>query len=72
MMYIHKHQLAVDLPCACTTMRKAARAISRVYDTARASLDEHRVLSLRRGWVCGGAARAEFDVVGSKRDSQAG
>jgi hypothetical protein len=27
---------AIDLPCACTTLRKAARAISRIYDEALA------------------------------------
>eukprot|EP01037_Dinobryon_pediforme_P003627 gene3627-3674_t len=31
---MHKDRLATALPCACTTVRKAARAISRVYDSA--------------------------------------
>jgi hypothetical protein len=27
----------IDLPCACTTLRKAARAVSRIYDEAVAA-----------------------------------
>jgi DNA-binding MarR family transcriptional regulator len=30
------HQSALDLPCACTTLRKASRAVSRVYDASLA------------------------------------
>ena len=30
------HTSAIDLPCACTTLRKASRAVSRVYDDALA------------------------------------
>lgn len=35
-MHMHSDRSPVDLPCACTTVRKAARAISRVYDDALA------------------------------------
>jgi len=34
---MHMHHLdpvATDLPCACTALRKAARAVSRLYDSA--------------------------------------
>jgi hypothetical protein len=29
---------AIDLPCACTTLRKATRALSRIYDDALAAV----------------------------------
>jgi DNA-binding MarR family transcriptional regulator len=29
---------AIDLPCACTTLRKATRAVSRIYDDALAAV----------------------------------
>ena len=35
-MYMHLDTRATDLPCVCTALRKAARAISRVYDDALA------------------------------------
>jgi DNA-binding MarR family transcriptional regulator len=33
---MHMHQLVRSLPCACTTIRKASRALSRIYDEALA------------------------------------
>ena len=36
MMCMHQDLPSVNLPCVCTTLRKAARAISRVYDEALA------------------------------------
>ena len=33
---MHMHHLAPSLPCACTTIRKASRALSRIYDEALA------------------------------------
>ena len=33
---MHMHQLTRSLPCACTTIRKASRALSRIYDEALA------------------------------------
>jgi DNA-binding MarR family transcriptional regulator len=38
MMYMHQTDAALKLPCACTTLRKASRAISRVYDAALADV----------------------------------
>jgi DNA-binding MarR family transcriptional regulator len=35
---MHQSTLATDLPCACTTMRKATRALSRLYDDTLAPL----------------------------------
>lgn len=37
-MYMHQSTPATDLPCACTTMRKATRALSRLYDDTLAPL----------------------------------
>jgi DNA-binding MarR family transcriptional regulator len=37
-MYMHHAATAVDLPCACTTLRKATRAVSRIYDDALAAV----------------------------------
>src|ERR1700750_99503 len=37
-MYMHQSISATDLPCACTTMRKATRALSRLYDDTLAPL----------------------------------
>lgn len=31
---MHMHHDSIEGPCACTTLRKAARAVSRVYDEA--------------------------------------
>lgn len=31
-MHMHHHQSPVDAPCACSVLRKASRAVSRVYD----------------------------------------
>lgn len=36
MMHMQQSQAAIDLPCVCTTLRKATRAVSRVYDEALA------------------------------------
>jgi DNA-binding MarR family transcriptional regulator len=36
-MHMHYRATAVDLPCACTTLRKATRAVSRIYDDALAA-----------------------------------
>jgi DNA-binding MarR family transcriptional regulator len=36
-MYMHRTVTALDLPCACTTLRKATRAGSRIYDDALAA-----------------------------------
>ena len=33
-MYMHHGIDPIDLPCACTTLRKTARAVSRLYDEA--------------------------------------
>jgi DNA-binding MarR family transcriptional regulator len=33
---MHMHHVAASLPCACTTLRKASRALSRIYDEALA------------------------------------
>jgi DNA-binding MarR family transcriptional regulator len=33
---MHMHHITASLPCACTTLRKASRALSRVYDEALA------------------------------------
>jgi DNA-binding MarR family transcriptional regulator len=33
---MHMHHLAPSSPCACTTIRKASRALSRIYDEALA------------------------------------
>ena len=33
---MHMHQSTLEGPCACTTLRKAARAVARVYDDALA------------------------------------
>ena len=33
---MHMHHAASSLPCACTTLRKASRALSRIYDEALA------------------------------------
>jgi DNA-binding MarR family transcriptional regulator len=33
---MHMHDVIASLPCACTTLRKASRALSRVYDEALA------------------------------------
>jgi DNA-binding MarR family transcriptional regulator len=33
---MHMHHAAPSLPCACTTIRKASRALSRIYDEALA------------------------------------
>jgi DNA-binding MarR family transcriptional regulator len=38
-MYMHHNAAAIELPCACTTLRKAARAVSRIYDDALAAAD---------------------------------
>lgn len=38
MMYIH-HTMPNDLPCACTALRKASRAITRLYDERLAGSD---------------------------------
>jgi DNA-binding MarR family transcriptional regulator len=35
---MHHSATALDLPCACTTLRKATRAISRIYDDALAAV----------------------------------
>lgn len=35
-MYMHQEVSALQLPCACTALRKASRAVSRVYDAALA------------------------------------
>jgi DNA-binding MarR family transcriptional regulator len=37
-MYMHQSTSITDMPCACTTMRKATRALSRLYDDALAPL----------------------------------
>lgn len=37
-MRMHHSNVAIDLPCACTTLRKATRAVSRVYDDALAAV----------------------------------
>jgi DNA-binding MarR family transcriptional regulator len=37
-MYMHKAVPAIRLPCACTTLRKATRALSRIYDEALAAV----------------------------------
>jgi DNA-binding MarR family transcriptional regulator len=37
-MYMHHGKTAIELPCACTTLRKAARALSRIYDEALAAV----------------------------------
>src|ERR1700733_3623130 len=37
-MCMHNIETAVDLPCACTTLRKATRAVSRIYDEALAAV----------------------------------
>jgi DNA-binding MarR family transcriptional regulator len=37
-MYMHQPKPVTDLPCACTTMRKATRALSRLYDDSLAPL----------------------------------
>jgi DNA-binding MarR family transcriptional regulator len=37
-MYMHQSIPATELPCACTTVRKATRALSRLYDDALAPL----------------------------------
>jgi DNA-binding MarR family transcriptional regulator len=36
-MHMHHKATAIDLPCACTTLRKATRAVSRIYDDALAA-----------------------------------
>jgi DNA-binding MarR family transcriptional regulator len=36
-MHMHHRATAIDLPCACTTLRKATRAVSRIYDEALAA-----------------------------------
>jgi DNA-binding MarR family transcriptional regulator len=36
-MHMHHAASAIDLPCACTTLRKATRAVSRIYDDALAA-----------------------------------
>jgi DNA-binding MarR family transcriptional regulator len=36
-MHMHYMPTAIDLPCACTTLRKATRAVSRIYDEALAA-----------------------------------
>jgi DNA-binding MarR family transcriptional regulator len=36
-MCMHNPATAIDLPCACTTLRKATRAVSRIYDDALAA-----------------------------------
>jgi DNA-binding MarR family transcriptional regulator len=36
-MYMHRTATAIDLPCACTTLRKATRSVSRIYDDALAA-----------------------------------
>jgi DNA-binding MarR family transcriptional regulator len=33
---MHMHHVVTPLPCACTTIRKASRALSRIYDEALA------------------------------------
>lgn len=35
-MHMHQRISPLDLPCACTSLRKAARAVTRVYDEALA------------------------------------
>jgi DNA-binding MarR family transcriptional regulator len=37
-MHMHNEETAIDLPCACTTLRKATRAVSRIYDDALAAV----------------------------------
>jgi DNA-binding MarR family transcriptional regulator len=37
-MYMHHATTAINLPCACTTLRKATRALSRIYDEALATV----------------------------------
>jgi DNA-binding MarR family transcriptional regulator len=37
-MRMHHEATAIDLPCACTTLRKATRALSRIYDDALAAV----------------------------------
>ena len=37
-MRMHHADTAIDLPCACTTLRKAARSVSRIYDEALAAV----------------------------------
>src|SRR5216684_3529384 len=37
-MHMHHKATAIDLPCACTTLRKATRAVSRIYDDSLASV----------------------------------
>ena len=37
-MYMHPEASPLQLPCACTSLRKAARAVSRIYDDALASV----------------------------------
>src|ERR1700677_352061 len=49
MMHMHHGTAAIDLPCACTTLRKATRALSRVYDDAlaRAGMNVTQLAILR-------------------------
>ena len=35
---MHYLDAAIGLPCACTTLRKAARSVSRIYDEALAAV----------------------------------
>ena len=37
-MCMHYLDAAIGLPCACTTLRKAARSVSRIYDEALAAV----------------------------------
>jgi DNA-binding MarR family transcriptional regulator len=37
-MYMHHTTDAIILPCVCTTLRKATRALSRIYDDALAAV----------------------------------
>jgi len=37
-MHMHLEPSPLQLPCACTSLRKAARALSRIYDEALASV----------------------------------
>lgn len=37
-MRMHHKGTSIDLPCACTTLRKASRALSRIYDEALAAV----------------------------------
>jgi DNA-binding MarR family transcriptional regulator len=37
-MHMHHIATVIDLPCACTTLRKATRAVSRIYDDSLAAV----------------------------------